>query len=288
MPVFISYSHRDSDFVDELAKQLVKNDVSVWVDRWELSVGDSLMSRLQSEIAGASALLVILSNGSVTSPWCEKEINGGLLRELEERRVVVLPVLIEDCKVPLFLRDKVFADFRASFDVGLRSVLEGIARVTNANMGRIDEPRYYSDWAIDTRLIDWGRRGDRYFSLRVVIVMQAHRQPYTVLISLETILDDRAAINYEAELGQAGRTRANQKILRRVVDHFNSPKDLVFILDDPNEQVQDFNLNCEIGTLDTRISARLLGNDTGRSVRVRAGDQLKTVVSRSEEISQMP
>src|SRR5438045_2276539 len=104
MPIFISYSRRDTEFVDRLASQLVQNKVNVWMDRWELNVGDSLLSKIQDAITGASALLVVLSRASVGSAWVQKEINGGLLRELEEQRVVVLPVLIEDCQIPVFLR----------------------------------------------------------------------------------------------------------------------------------------------------------------------------------------
>ena len=43
MPVFISYSHSDADFVDRLAAQLVLNKARVWIDRRELTVGDSIL-----------------------------------------------------------------------------------------------------------------------------------------------------------------------------------------------------------------------------------------------------
>ncbi|KKK66978.1 hypothetical protein LCGC14_2958660, partial [marine sediment metagenome] len=39
MPLFISYSHNDRDFVDRLATQLVAHKVNVWLDRWEMHVG---------------------------------------------------------------------------------------------------------------------------------------------------------------------------------------------------------------------------------------------------------
>ena len=42
MPIFISYSRKDSRFVDKLAVNLIKNRHHVWMDRWELKVGDSL------------------------------------------------------------------------------------------------------------------------------------------------------------------------------------------------------------------------------------------------------
>ena len=91
MPLFISYSHADKSFVDQLAAHLVLHHVHVWLDRWELHVGDSLISKVQEAITGASGLLVILSKASVKSEWCRKELNSGLIRELDEKRVVVLP-----------------------------------------------------------------------------------------------------------------------------------------------------------------------------------------------------
>ncbi|MBY7669057.1 toll/interleukin-1 receptor domain-containing protein [Vibrio anguillarum] len=46
MPIFISYSHENKDFVDKLAIQLVQNNVNVWMDRWELSIGDSIIDKV--------------------------------------------------------------------------------------------------------------------------------------------------------------------------------------------------------------------------------------------------
>jgi hypothetical protein len=44
MAVFISYSHADKTFVAKLAANLVKHNAHVWVDRWELNVGDSILN----------------------------------------------------------------------------------------------------------------------------------------------------------------------------------------------------------------------------------------------------
>ena len=97
--VFISYSHSDRVFVSQLASQLVKHRATVWIDESELHIGDSLIQRIQEAIKGASALLVVLSKAFVQSEWCKKEMSTGLVRELDEKRVVVLPVLIEDCDI---------------------------------------------------------------------------------------------------------------------------------------------------------------------------------------------
>jgi hypothetical protein len=60
MPVFISYSHADKSTVDRLAAHLVKLNANVWVDTWELNVGDSILNRVQDAIQQASALEAVL------------------------------------------------------------------------------------------------------------------------------------------------------------------------------------------------------------------------------------
>ena len=61
MAIFVSYSCVDADFVNVLATWLVKNNANVWIDKWELNVGDSLIDRIQNAIENAGALLVVLS-----------------------------------------------------------------------------------------------------------------------------------------------------------------------------------------------------------------------------------
>ena len=151
MPIFISYSHSDKTFVGKLAAALVKNNAHVWVDEWELNVGDSILNKVQEAIQESSTLLVVLSMASVQSEWCKKELSAGLMRELDEKRVVVLPVLLEDCDIPMFLREKMYADFRHNFEDGLNAILDAVARITNASQGRIIKEKVVNDWATD-----WG------------------------------------------------------------------------------------------------------------------------------------
>ncbi len=50
-------------------------------------------------------------------------MNAGLALELEKRDVFVLPILIEHCSIPLFLKDKKYADFTKGFQHGLDELL---------------------------------------------------------------------------------------------------------------------------------------------------------------------
>jgi hypothetical protein len=276
MPVFISYSHADKDFVNKLAAHLAKNKIHIWVDTWELYVGDSIISKIQEAIQQASVLLVVLSKASTASEWCKKELNAGLVRELEEKKVVVLPVLLEECDVPLFLREKMFADFRSNYDQGLKQVLEAVAKVTSDNFGRIDEPEWHVDWAID-----WGELNGRIW-LRLTLVEQAKEQPYSVLTDVLIIFNDLATARY-IEYGKAGLDFVARDLFLKLVIDTEEVAELDILIGDelPQQQqitVQDPKTGLE---LDVTVNCRRLGEDTGKDILFHAGRQLAQIWEQS-------
>ena len=188
VPIFISYSHADEAFAHELATHLVKHNAHVWIDSWELNVGDSLIQRIQQAIQESSALLIVLSKASVESEWCKKELNAGLMRELDEKRVLVLPVLLDNCDIPMFLREKMYADFRTSFDTGLRALIPAVAQFTNADQGRFVTGKTNTDWAES-----WGvQNGTDLFCMEYVLVEVSPDQPFTILTQILVTCNEAA------------------------------------------------------------------------------------------------
>jgi hypothetical protein len=161
MPIFISYNHSDSEFAETLAMNLVQAKHNIWIDKWELSAGDSLIDRIEEAIEGADALLVLLSKNSINSTWCRKELKSGLLRELEERSVIVIPILIDDCKVPLFLREKLYVDLRHGDDKQFKLLLDSLDKISNPAQSRTTGPNTHIDWAMcsvdngDNHGVEW-------------------------------------------------------------------------------------------------------------------------------------
>jgi hypothetical protein len=268
--VFISYSHADAAFVDKLAMQLVQHRTQIWLDRWELKVGDSIVDRVQQAVAGASALIVVLSKASVASEWCKKELNVGLIRELEEKRVVVLPVLIEDCEIPLFLRDKKYADFRTNFDRGLADVLEATARVTTDTRSRIETPDWHLDWSID-----WGRLdGKALFVL--TIVEQAVDKPYSCLTTIRVLGNEEATARCDV-YEEAGLDWVYRQVVVKVLTDGARDKDLRIVLSDSRPQrksvvVQDSRSGIQWSV---EVECRLMGEDTGADVLLDIAGQLQ-------------
>jgi hypothetical protein len=132
--LFISYSAKDTEFVEKLARDLVSSGVKVWWDKWVMKVGDSLHKKIQEGITNSAWLGVVLSPNSIDSPWVEKELNSALMRELEQKEVFVLPILYKDCQIPLMLKDKVYADFRSSYTQGLEALLSRFTSTLNLDL----------------------------------------------------------------------------------------------------------------------------------------------------------
>lgn len=112
--IFISHTGADKEFVRKLRDDLKAAGVErVWVDEAEIEIGDSLIQKIEEGLRESPFVAAVLSPRSVTAPWVQKELNSAMNREIKNRKVVVLPLLIEDCEIPTFLEDKLYGDFRS-------------------------------------------------------------------------------------------------------------------------------------------------------------------------------
>jgi len=109
--VFLSHSSLDKPFVRHLAARLAQEGLSVWIDEAELNVGDSLIEKIGEAIYQTDFIIAVISTHSVNSNWVQKELQLAMTREIRGKHVIVLPLLLEPCKLPFYLRDKLYADF---------------------------------------------------------------------------------------------------------------------------------------------------------------------------------
>ena len=126
--VFLSHSSKDKFFARKLAESLRTYGVRVWIDEAELRIGDSLAERIGKAISKTDYFAVLLSPNSVNSAWVQKELALAMTRELAESKVSVLPIIIERCVMPDFLKDKLYADFSEpdQFEDALATVLKAL------------------------------------------------------------------------------------------------------------------------------------------------------------------
>jgi hypothetical protein len=121
---FISYSRKDQDFAKRLAGDLAFHGLDVWWDSWQMRVGDLLDVRIQEAITECTQFVLVLSSNAIESEWVQKELGFALIHATGEHSRSILPALIENVELPTTLSNRVYADFRSSYNQGLDELLK--------------------------------------------------------------------------------------------------------------------------------------------------------------------
>jgi TIR domain len=91
--VFICHASEDKkDFVRPLAELLKLQHIDVWYDEFSLSIGDSLTQKIDEGLSKSRFGIVVLSPNFFKKPWAKRELNGLTLREMVEKRNLILPI----------------------------------------------------------------------------------------------------------------------------------------------------------------------------------------------------
>lgn len=118
--IFLSYHWRDHAQVEALARKLREHKLTVFLDRWYLTPGQSWPKALEVTLAQCRAVAVCIGQGEM-GPWQQREQYLALERQAAaERRgqsFPVIPVLLPGAEPPLgFLSQNTWVDFRARVD----------------------------------------------------------------------------------------------------------------------------------------------------------------------------
>lgn len=124
--VFVCHATEDKPSARRLATHIRQAGADVWLDEWEIKVGDSIVEKINAGISGATHLLLLLSATSVQKPWVRRELSSALMRQLSSNSVRVLPVLIDTCEVPALLSDIRYADFRNHDDAACEQIVRAV------------------------------------------------------------------------------------------------------------------------------------------------------------------
>ena len=124
--VFISYARADSTtFVDRLEGDLKAQQFDPWVDRHGLEGGQEWMEIIQQAIDDCHALVVVLSPAAVQSKFVRIEY-----RYADEIGKLVIPLrYLSTPTTPMDLRILQWVDFQASYEEGLRQLVQALGRL---------------------------------------------------------------------------------------------------------------------------------------------------------------
>lgn len=100
MQAFISYSHKDRDFLDRLQSHMaiLKRDktISVWFDN-EISPGAEIDSEISDQLKKSDLFIALVSPDFISSSYCYDEEMKMALRLCADGKMIVVPIILEPC-----------------------------------------------------------------------------------------------------------------------------------------------------------------------------------------------
>jgi len=124
--IFISHATADDGFVNKLAEELQIHGFRAWVDHIDMPAGTRWVKQLETALRESTVLLLILSKSSVQSSHVESEWHSFF-----DMKRPIIPLRVDDCDVPLFLRTFHQIDFsvKEKFSEQLNALLKVLPQV---------------------------------------------------------------------------------------------------------------------------------------------------------------
>ena len=120
--IFVSYRSSDVDSARQLATEMQARGHSVWLDESQISVGDSIVEKIDSGLEAIQYLILCYSGAGVHSPWMSREWMSTLARQLEGSGVRILPVRFSGGNPPTLLADIKYIDMSADWNLGIEQL----------------------------------------------------------------------------------------------------------------------------------------------------------------------
>jgi hypothetical protein len=100
--VFLSHASEDTAWCEKLAERLRNEGVHVWFDEWELKPGDHLLARLNEGLRQSRKMVAVWSASYFRDDkfWTLAEAVSQQHSDMLASERPLIPVLIEDCKIP--------------------------------------------------------------------------------------------------------------------------------------------------------------------------------------------
>jgi hypothetical protein len=134
--IFMSHSSRDKAAALHLATTLNFCAIDVWLDDWELDVGQSLADGIAKAMDESRFIAILITENYNKTVWTKTEYKKALAREQKEQRPVMLPLIVGEAEIPDFLEDKVYIDLRKEYFSGIVKLVGMIHGLSSYRVSR--------------------------------------------------------------------------------------------------------------------------------------------------------
>src|SRR5215471_14596535 len=130
--VFLSHSSKDKPSVRELAERLRRDGVRVWLDEWELRVGDSIPAKIEEGLEASRVLVLCLSENAFGSDWAALESQTFRFRDPLNKQRRFVPVRLDGAEAKGSLAQFLYVDWRGRDEGEYQKLVEACRPVAGS------------------------------------------------------------------------------------------------------------------------------------------------------------
>ena len=132
--IFVSYSSKDKAFALEFVKELQRLGINVWIDQLGIQLGENWDNAIEEALEKSNTFLLFMSPTAVASQNVQDEVHIAI-----ERKKRLIPILIQQCDIPMRWQRFQYADLTKDPSVGLQSIMDlfGLEETANQKLKEI-------------------------------------------------------------------------------------------------------------------------------------------------------
>lgn len=141
---FISYSRRNTNFAERLARDLTDAGIEVWIDFRQIHAGERWKDEIRRGIERSDVVIAVLSPESVASEWVQFEVLYG-----REQNKIILPVmasssleLLRQSETLRWLLDVHFINFENRYEEAFPELLKALPGKRRLGSFDVIDPAY--------------------------------------------------------------------------------------------------------------------------------------------------
>lgn len=126
--IYCSYSRVDSEMVLKTVNRLKESGFDVWIDELDIGVGENWDEQIGMALEQSTYFLVFMSHASIQSSNVIDEWSYAL-----NANKVLLPILIEDCELPMRIQRIQYLDFTGNYEDAFKALTRALGSFDETN-----------------------------------------------------------------------------------------------------------------------------------------------------------
>ena len=154
--VFISHSSEEQEFADLVQAHLQSPDISGWIDSEQIDTGDDILTKMGEGLHTMDILVVLISYAALESTLVALEVNYAIWREIKEKKIIVLPFIIDDTPIESIRNNSNFWHLGQRHltkvtqdDSGARVIVDTVRRAIEKRSSPIVKSPPIGGWELD-------------------------------------------------------------------------------------------------------------------------------------------